>query len=374
MTVAEEYQLSEYRELMTIDSKQQVFLVRHQITGRMAVKKVIDAGQQEIYEFLRDHPNTLIPGIDLMIRDGDRLMIVEEYVEGRTLTEVVSEQMLKPETVLQYTLELCRGLMPLHEACPPIICRDIKPDNVMVTGQGQIKLIDFNIARQVVPGKSRDTTLLGTAGYAAPEQFGFGQTDQRTDIYAIGVLMNYMLTGKQISEELSDSGLLPVIRKCVQIDPDNRYENLRDLYGDLYAYLPGGRYRHLLSEHMPVDVGRNAKTEQIRSWLPPGFRSLQPVKMILSGMLYAALIALCTHMNFQYEDGTPYAPLQNTETQAAVFLVEFLTILVMGNYRGIRGRIPVLRSRHIWIRIPGYAVLNFLLLILAAGVLILLGV
>lgn len=106
---------------------------------------------------------------------------------------------------------------------------DIKPSNIIVGLDDKVKFIDFDIAREYNDAGIKDTELLGTAGYAAPEQFGFAQTDVRTDIYAFGILYNYLLTGKHIQDKFYDGTAGDIISKCISIDPVKRYQNAKEV-------------------------------------------------------------------------------------------------------------------------------------------------
>jgi serine/threonine protein kinase len=107
---------------------------------------------------------------------------------------------------------------------------DIKPENVMIDNNGTVKLIDYSAAKLYKSHRTQDTQLLGTAGYAAPEQFGITQSDGRVDIYALGILMNVMLTGEHPSKAFYKKGRLKkIIEKCTRIDPNRRYQKIKDL-------------------------------------------------------------------------------------------------------------------------------------------------
>ncbi|MGE5458897.1 MAG: protein kinase domain-containing protein, partial [Methanobacterium sp.] len=118
------------------------------------------------------------------------------YIEGHTLKEEVQKRGQIPEAeVINWAIQLCDILSFLHKRNPPIIFRDLKPDNIMLTPDGQIKLIDFGIARHFQKGNTADTTAYGSTGFAPPEQYGENQTDPRSDIYALGATLHYLLTG-----------------------------------------------------------------------------------------------------------------------------------------------------------------------------------
>lgn len=130
--------------------------------------------------------------------DEEHWYAVMEFIEGTPLDEVLQASgPLPPELALKIALELCDVLGYLHRHYPPIIYRDVKPSNIMLTSQGHIFLIDFGIARRYRPGQARDTGQLGSPGYAAPEQYGRAQTTPRTDIYGLGATLQTLLTGRE---------------------------------------------------------------------------------------------------------------------------------------------------------------------------------
>lgn len=143
------------------------------------------------------HPN--LPHVYDAFSTQGRSYLVMEYLEGKTLLQILRENDERPIPVAQalaYALQLCDVLAYLHQQHPPIIFRDLKPSNVMVTETGHIYLIDFGIARLFKEGQQQDTALLGSLGYAPPEQHGIAQTNQRSDLYALGATLHFCLTGK----------------------------------------------------------------------------------------------------------------------------------------------------------------------------------
>ncbi len=147
-----------------------------------------------------NHPN--LPKVTDAFVEQDAFYLVMEYIEGVTLDARLQEAEGRPLDVLQtveWGLQIVEVLTYLHAQDPPIIFRDLKPSNVMVTPDGIIKLIDFGIARHFQPGASKDTSLLGSVGYSPPEQFGKGQTDPRSDVYALGATLHHLVTGRDPS-------------------------------------------------------------------------------------------------------------------------------------------------------------------------------
>ena len=164
------------------------------------------------------HPN-LMEIYDVM-DDGINCNCLCEFVFGNNLDKIVYTKMgVDPKTAEKWMVQLCSGVESLHNR--NIIHRDITPNNVMVDYEGNIKLIDFNISRERKQSSSRDTTVMGTAGYASPEQFGFG-----ADIYAMGVLLNFMLTGKMPNEKLCSGKYASIVKKATQIKEEDRYSNV----------------------------------------------------------------------------------------------------------------------------------------------------
>jgi serine/threonine protein kinase len=134
-----------------------------------------------------------------LLTDDNTWCLVTQYVHGQTLDKYMSRApggYLPEREVVEFGLKLVKLMQQLHEMEPPVIFRDLKPENIILTPQQELYLIDFGIARTFKPGKTRDTIPLGSPGYAAPEQYGRAQTDQRSDIYSLGATLQTLLTGR----------------------------------------------------------------------------------------------------------------------------------------------------------------------------------
>lgn len=189
-----------------------------------------------------DHPS--LPRIVDIIDNGITIYVVMDYIEGESLDKILIEHGALPEEmVVNWAKQLCDALSYLHSQKPSIIYRDMKPANVMLKPEGNIKIIDFGIAREYKEQNLADTTVLGTKGYAPPEQYS-GQTDPRSDIFALGMTMHHLLTGidprngepyspvRQWNPELSE-GIELIIDRCVEPAAENRYQSCADLLYDL---------------------------------------------------------------------------------------------------------------------------------------------
>lgn len=189
-----------------------------------------------------DHP--ALPRIVDIIDNGITIYVVMDYIEGESMDKILDEYGAQSEEkVINWAMQIADALSYLHAQKPPIIYRDMKPSNVMLKPEGNIKIIDFGIAREYKEQNLADTTVLGTKGYAPPEQYS-GQTDPRSDIFALGMTMHHLLTGidprsgeayapvRQWNPELSE-GIEIIIDRCVQPAAENRYQNCADLLYDL---------------------------------------------------------------------------------------------------------------------------------------------
>jgi serine/threonine protein kinase len=212
-----------------------------------------------------DH--THLPTIHEHFLDATHWYLVMDFIDGEPLDEylkLLHEPCLSFREVVDIGLQLCDVLGYLHRCHPPIIFRDVKPANIMRTPGGRIYLIDFGIARRFTPGQKRDTTPLGSPGFAAPEQYGKAQTTARTDIYGLGATLYFLLTGYDpaatpfhLPPLLSLCSALPpplaeLITSMLALDPDQRPPDMAAIQQELFSY-------------MPVTYRATARSFQIRS-------------------------------------------------------------------------------------------------------------
>ncbi|GCE10444.1 hypothetical protein KTT_03030 [Tengunoibacter tsumagoiensis] len=184
-----------------------------------------------------DHPS--LPRVMGFFSENQRYYLVMEYIDGQTLEELLERNKgpFPERRVLGWARQLCEVLEFLHQQKPPIIFRDMKPGNVMLARNGQIKLIDFGIARFFRFSGNPDTQLLGTPGFAPPEQYGRAQTDERSDIYALGMTLFQLLTntlsetGFGLKDVRSNypqisSTVARALEKATALDAEQRYESV----------------------------------------------------------------------------------------------------------------------------------------------------
>lgn len=183
-----------------------------------------------------------LPLVVDFFNENDKYYLVMEFVQGETLAQILERQgALSESTVLEWAYQLCDVLSYLHRRPDPIIFRDLKPANIMLTADDRIKLIDFGIARHFQPSKGSDTQRLGTPGYAAPEQYGQNQSDERTDIYGLGATLHHLLSGRDPSIRPFDFPTLrdlaphisqrtaSAVDRAVQHEPADRFPSIEAL-------------------------------------------------------------------------------------------------------------------------------------------------
>ncbi len=199
-----------------------------------------------------DHPN--IPKIADFFEEQGRACLVMEFIWGESLEKRLTSTNapLLETDVLKWAIQLCEALDYLHNLQPPIIFRDMKPSNVMVTNTGLVKLIDFGIARTYKVGKKRDTVAMGSENYAAPEQWGKGQTDARSDVYGLGATMYHLLANMAPTPAFLPSEPLPlgnyngaisnktigIIERAMARDRARRFQSAREMREALLDALP----------------------------------------------------------------------------------------------------------------------------------------
>jgi serine/threonine protein kinase len=334
MTLEEAYRLSCYEELTALDYRKRVYLVKNKENGEIFVKKELEKFSKEVYKKLQHEKIAGIPEIHEIIEEEDRLILVEEYIHGKTLEKLLSERGVLPEEeVRDIAGKVCTILKQLHNLKPSIIHRDLKPSNVMINPERTVYFIDFNTARYYEDGRNRDTKLLGTENYAAPEQYGFGQSDERSDIYAFGVMINKLLTGGYPRDGKPEGSWGDIISKCTRWEPEERYQTVQQL-----------------------EMAVCGKREDKISYRIPGFRSRTPWKMLVGIGIYGMLAWICFTMKLVDTDGKSILSGVRLWYERTFSFLTALALIFYGmDFGGIRARFfdryvnhPLLRGL-IWV-------------------------
>lgn len=372
MTLEEESRLSFYRELTVLDEKKNIVLVQDIRNSELCVKKTLDIYSRDVYEQLASVRIEGVPAVKECVADDGKLIVVEEYVQGRSLKQVLDEQgLLNEEQAYDIAVQLADILVRLHQLEPAIVHRDIKPSNIIIEKNGHVNLIDFNAARHVNADKNEDTRMLGTVYFAAPEQFGFGQSDERTDIYGLGATINYIMTGDKPGAGIAECRFSDILKKCLMVDAKDRYQSAEELRGVLdmlnYSIVQDNRkkaetafgkdntisvvrtYRNIRDIIVKMYRKYQKRNYDIdtswRRYLLPGFRRLNVVYCLIALVWYAVIVWMTiTFAVTDSKTGIPVTGGELTMYKIAVFVLLFGMIMWFGNYLNIRRKLPGMKK------------------------------
>ena len=346
MTIEQELKLSYYQQVADINTEHHIFLVQDVRTQKFYVKKLLTTYNADIYHYLQKHPIANTPKVILAEEDNRILTVIEEYIPGDTLDELLEKEgTLSEDQVIDITSQLCTILDDFHSCTPAIVNRDIKPSNIKISPDGVVKLLDMNAAKWSNTEADKDTMLLGTQGYAAPEQYGFGPSSVLSDIYSVGVLMNVMLTGELPNKRIAGGQLGKLIAKCVELSPSGRYQSIAQL-------------QKALSQFSSTPSNKPKKASW-RKYLLPGFRNSNVIKWLFAAVGYAALFAI--GLDLQVENAGTLELIINRFSFTAMCLC---IVLFTGNYLNVHRHFLLTRSKKKWVRWLGIGIVDFTLMAL----------
>ena len=404
MTLEEESRLSFYRELTVLDEKKNIVLVQDRRNSELCVKKTLDIYSRDVYEQLASVRIEGVPAVKECVADDGKLIVVEEYVQGRSLKQVLDEHgLLNEEQAYEIAVQLVDILVRLHQLEPAIVHRDIKPSNIIIEKNGHVNLIDFNAARHVNADKNEDTRMLGTVYFAAPEQFGFGQSDERTDIYGLGATINYIMTGDKPGAGIAECRFSDILKKCLMVDAKDRYQSAEELRGVLdmlnYSIVQDNRkkaetafgkdntisvvrtYRNIRDIIVKMYRKYQKRNYDIdtswRRYLLPGFRRLNVVYCLIALVWYAVIVWMTiTFAVTDSKTGIPVTGGELTMYKIAVFVLLFGMTMWFGNYLNIRRKLPGMKKINVLSTILtfGYAfTISFMFLAFFAIIMAIIG-
>ncbi|MDL2215946.1 DUF5050 domain-containing protein [Ruminococcaceae bacterium OttesenSCG-928-N02] len=236
------------------DGKKELYLLTRKADQAKALLRITmnypeeDAWEEGKILSPLNHP--AIPKVYATYKEGERRFLVREYFEGVSLYDYMkSRPPMQPTEIYAFAEKICDILTYLHGQAPPVIHRDIKPQNIIVANDGSIKLIDFGIARLHKEGQEQDTSIILSAPYAPPEQYGYGQTTPATDIYYLGIVLLFLAT-KEVSKDdvpktIRNRGLRRLIEKCVAYKPGDRYQSAGQIVKQVRK-LKRGRWNYVI--------------------------------------------------------------------------------------------------------------------------------
>lgn len=358
MDVIEDYYLKKYEQLKVLadTNKCKTLLMRNVDTGQLVVKKIMHKAAFDIYKGLKEIKNKNLVRVYECFIQGDECVAIEDYVNGKRFDDYYQGNRLTLQEAVTRAEELCNGLKAIHEK--GIVHRDIQPKNIIISNEGTLKIIDFDISRKENHEKSKDTELLGTVGYAAPEQYGFSQTSNRSDIYSVGVVLKEFFENQGL---LSNEYLEEIVNKCMEIDPKNRFSDVNELMVELSKVAEMDESHNESDKIMPKTLdtspkkpgkgqktGKNSTKNTPQKELPPitfkylldtipGFRRRKIVPMIISTIVYVWLIYIYATVALDYKGmNIPRSILVTIVAEATVII----PYIYLTNIADIASRLP----------------------------------
>ncbi len=326
-------------------------------TDRLYTVKRCDISMLNVFEPLTGRILPNIPPVRHVSEKNGYIEVMSDYVSGTPLCDVLTQYGSIPEKqAVSYALDICTALESLHGM--NIIHRDVNPNNVVITYDGHAVLIDYGIAREFKDGRPKDTVILGTPGYAAPEQFGFAQSDAKTDIYALGVLLNVMITGAGPDIKVTEGYYGRVVERCISIDAAKRYGSASALKKALkkhgadfkekaehfFSLVPGVRTKNPFLIFVSI-VGHAFLIHYFATVMKNNFQTVGPGEQdnSLFGMIGYSLFQLFLYASFYTFAFNPanvwqYLPLKNSKpwVRRFVFTLIALTFLSL-LFRSVNG-------------------------------------
>lgn len=302
--------------------------------GKLHYLKTLGNYYLSVFSWLQKHPDIHIPKIIQFEEKNENLIVLEEYIDGITLEQLLVHEisMHERKDILNQIFD---GISYLHHADPSIIHRDIKPSNIMIDQNRIVKIIDYDAAKLYVKNQSRDTVLLGTDGIAAPEQYGFGASDTRTDIYALGMLIKEMFS--------DDINMLEVSNRCTNMNPDDRYQSIEELKRAASIQTKKKSYMNI-----------------------PGFRSDKKWHKIVASIGYFFIVLISFSSEVLVGDHVVTNPVYCFLARLTILFMVLGWVDVFTEWTGIFNHFPWIHDKNIIKRILGYSFACCCVLFMAA--------
>lgn len=326
------YITPEHKEIYRYDNKRS--LVMNEATGEICMQKTLTHYDESVYSYLSSNREKHIPAVYSYAKDDNgNLIVIEEFVQGDSFDAIINDRSMNDNDKLRFFLDLLEGLSFLHSAPQPIIHRDLKPSNIMVSNMGEIKILDYDAAKTYKPDSNDDTTHLGTVGVAAPEQYGFMQSDPRSDVYAVGKMLKTAFPNNSKIQVIAD--------KATSFDPNNRYSNASEL-----------------SDALSGKISPKMKLKPL--FPPPGFRTRKWWKIVLAAAFYP--FALYIILGLTLSNGPL---LEEILDKIFLALFVFIAIDICNSWTGIFDILPFTKHKNFFVRYPA----KLIFVALAAAVL-----
>lgn len=217
------------------EKNSEIYLYEHKTLKKKIIKRISKNRNDEVFRTLRNKKLSNLARIYEVCSEENQLVVIEEYIEGKNLFQIMDDHNFSVKTACKYAYQICNALGELHSL--GIIHRDIKPSNIVIKEDNEAVLIDLGIARKISLNNDKDTQELGTVGFAAPEQFGLSQSGKSTDIYALGILLNMMITGVHPAIETPKGLVKRIINKSISTQISKRYSDAKHMQRELRFFI-----------------------------------------------------------------------------------------------------------------------------------------
>ncbi|MCR5202445.1 MAG: protein kinase [Lachnospiraceae bacterium] len=342
LSMEDRYKLSCYPEVTEIDRRKGITIVKNVDTDQLFIKKIRPKTMLPVYKRLRELSLSMCPLIEEILVDDRHIVVIEEYIGGRSLDKYIGDNGLEKLDLNVVVTGIINNLRIMHEMNPPIIHRDLKPSNIMVTSDKRIMFTDLDTFREYDGDKEQDTYYMGTQGFAAPEQYGFRESDGRADIYSFGVVLNILLTGGFPDKKKPANGFREVVEKCIELKPEDRYRDIYELSEDLYILKLLDDYDGKKKSNIKsVLFGYSKKREKY----PVGYRKGKLLNMIIATVVYLAVIVMDIMIVVSHVQSERKEP-GTIEYWFNMNVIFFGTIIWCWDYLGIRSKIVQFKGKN----------------------------
>lgn len=298
--------------------------------GTLMYLKKLSIYNVSVFAWLKQHPSTYVPEIIEYEEKDGKLLVLEKYIDGISLKDL-SQHDISYEERREILLQIIDGLNYLHHASPPIIHRDLKEENIMIDKENMVKIIDYDAAKRYQKNEPRDTVLIGTEGSAAPEQYGFGASDMRTDIYGLGVLIRKIFP--------DDLDMLEIADKCTQINPNDRYQSIDEIKQTL--------------------INQTQQSSKLFSINIPGFRSGNILHVLIACFGYFMIVYITLTVDVENNGKIITDPFLVFINRVFVGMWLLLTVDIFTSYTHFFDHFPLVNSEDKIKRIIGKFLASF---------------
>lgn len=357
--------LSKYEIESTISEENHIYIAFSIEMGDKCIIKKISKESKAIYEILLKNKINGIPKIKEIIKVNENIYyMVQQFIQGPSLSNYIenNENIINEDWIIAFISQMSLILNDIHSTNPPIIHRDIKPDNIIIMYDESPVIIDFDISRlfknkKSKGKKSKDATIMGTVDFAAPEQYGSGETDSRTDIYGLGATVEYIISIIGIKSDFLDE----FVKKCMEIDPENRFQDSKEILSFISGRFNAGQCASKEEKNPNISdfdhTHKGLYGGRVFRFLPPGFRTGHVGKMLTASIVYV----LNFKVSFAYESAEITDSRILFINRMCMFIALMTICFFSNDYMGVQSYFKISSSKNKIIRYLGIVFCDFVI-------------